>query len=57
MVFILGGITAQEVKIIQEMVITSGQETKVLVGATRLLSPLDTVEAVFVKDPLMQDIL
>lgn len=56
-VFILGGITAQEVKLIEEMVISSGQETKVLVGGTRLLSPSDTVEAVFVKDPLMQDIL
>ncbi|XP_069689457.1 sec1 family domain-containing protein 2-like isoform X1 [Periplaneta americana] len=56
-VFILGGITAQEVKLIQEMVITSGQETQVLVGGTRLLSPIDTVEAIFVKDPLLQDVL
>ncbi|PSN46371.1 Sec1 family domain-containing protein 2 [Blattella germanica] len=56
-VFILGGITAQEVKLIQEMVVSSGQETKVLVGGTRLLSPNDAVESVFVKDPLMQDVL
>lgn len=51
---VLGGITAQEVKLIQEMVISSGQQTQVLVGSTRLLSPHDTVEAIFVKDPLTQ---
>ncbi|KAJ9582040.1 hypothetical protein L9F63_003623 [Diploptera punctata] len=56
-VFILGGITAQEVKVIQEMLVSSGQDTKVLIGGTRLLSPSDVVEAIFVKDPLMQDML
>jgi len=56
-VFILGGITAQEVKLIQEMVSSCGQQTKVLVGGTRLLSPNDTVEAIFIKDPLMQQVL
>ncbi|KAJ9597123.1 hypothetical protein L9F63_026984, partial [Diploptera punctata] len=30
---------------------------KVLIGGTRLLSPSDVVEAIFVKDPLMQDVL
>ncbi|PNF41887.1 Sec1 family domain-containing protein 2 [Cryptotermes secundus] len=56
-VFILGGITAQEVKLVQDMVISSGQQTQVLVGGTRLLSPNDTVEAIFFKDPLMQQAL
>jgi len=49
-VFVLGGITAQEVKLIQEMVISSGQKTQVLVGSTRVLSPSDTVEAIFGTD-------
>ena len=56
-VFVLGGITAQEVKLIQEMVISSGQKTQVLVGSTRVLSPSDTVEAVFGKDQLTQQVL
>jgi hypothetical protein len=51
-VFVLGGITAQEVKVIQEMVISSGQKTQVLVGSTRILSPSGTVEAVFGIDQL-----
>lgn len=55
--FILGGITAHEVKLIQDMVISSGQQTQVLVGGTRLLSPNDIVEAIFIKDPLMQQAL
>ena len=53
-VFVLGGITGQEVKLIQEMVISSGQQTQVLVGSTRVLSPNDTVEAIFGKDQLTQ---
>jgi hypothetical protein len=56
-VFVVGGITAQEVKLIQDMVISSRQETQVLVGSTRLLSPNDTVEAIFVKDPLTEQVL
>jgi hypothetical protein len=56
-VFILGGITAHEVKLIQDMVISSGQQTQVLVGGTRLLSPNDIVDAIFIKDPLMQQAL
>lgn len=56
-VFILGGITAQEVKLVQEMVISSGRQTQVLVGGTRLLSPNDTVEAIFIKDLFMQQVL
>jgi len=54
-VFVLGGITAQEVKLIQEMVISSGQKTQFLVGSTRVLSPSDTVEAIFGKDQLTEE--
>lgn len=53
--FVLGGITAQEVKLIQEMVISSGQKTQFLVGSTRVLSPSDTVEAIFGKDQLTEE--
>jgi hypothetical protein len=56
-VFILGGITAQEVKLIQDMVISSGQQTQVIVGGTCLLTPNDVVEAILIKDPLMQQVL
>jgi hypothetical protein len=56
-VFILGGISAQEVKLIQDMVISSGQQTQVVVGGTRLLSPNDVVEAILIKDPFMQQVL
>ncbi|XP_021922683.1 sec1 family domain-containing protein 2-like isoform X3 [Zootermopsis nevadensis] len=56
-VFIVGGIAAHEVKLIQEMVISSGRQTQVLVGGTRLLSPNDAVEAIFIKDPFMQQVL
>nr|CAD7576545.1 unnamed protein product [Timema californicum] len=46
-IFVVGGITAQEVRHIQEAVADSGLATKVLVGSTRLITPLDTARALF----------
>nr|CAD7428760.1 unnamed protein product [Timema monikensis] len=46
-IFVVGGITAQEVRHIQEAVADSGLATKVLVGSTRLIMPLDTARALF----------
>nr|CAD7445037.1 unnamed protein product [Timema bartmani] len=46
-IFVVGGITAQEVRLIQEAVADSGLATKVLVGSTRLITPLDTARALF----------
>ncbi|XP_066993468.2 sec1 family domain-containing protein 2 isoform X1 [Anabrus simplex] len=51
LVYVVGGVTAQEVRLIQELV----PGTQILVGGTSLITAEDIVDSVFVKDSLMQE--
>ncbi|KAK7868499.1 hypothetical protein R5R35_001907 [Gryllus longicercus] len=53
-VYVVGGLTAQEVHAIQSSVSKAGVDVHLLVGGTQLTSAKDIVQAIFVQDMLSQ---
>ncbi|XP_064650152.1 sec1 family domain-containing protein 2-like [Lineus longissimus] len=51
-VFIVGGVTSNEVKQIQETLAKYQSNTKIVVGSTCLVKPKDLVDTIFTRDPL-----
>ncbi|XP_060064250.1 sec1 family domain-containing protein 2-like [Ylistrum balloti] len=54
-VFVLGGITATEAKMIRETVASHHSDTQVIVGSTQLSQPEDVVETLLCQDNLNPD--
>ncbi|CAH1271998.1 SCFD2 [Branchiostoma lanceolatum] len=56
LVYVVGGVTCQEVRLIREAVAAAKTETEVVVGSTRLLKPSDVVHQVFCQNNLFPDL-
>ncbi|XP_019643683.1 PREDICTED: sec1 family domain-containing protein 2-like isoform X2 [Branchiostoma belcheri] len=56
MVYVVGGVTCQEVRLIREAVAAAKTETEVVVGSTRLLKPSDVVHQVLCQNNLFPDL-
>ncbi|XP_062899218.1 sec1 family domain-containing protein 2 isoform X1 [Mobula hypostoma] len=56
MVFLLGGVTISEVRMIRDLVSTYKPNSQVIVLSTRLLTPLDVTQLIFANNRLHPDI-
>ncbi|XP_069121986.1 sec1 family domain-containing protein 2-like [Argopecten irradians] len=54
-VFVVGGVTATETKLIRDTVASHNNDTQVIVGSTQLCQPEDIVEALLCQDNLNPD--
>ncbi len=52
-VFVTGGITADEVASIRQVITESSSSCRLVIGATKLTSPEETLKSLFVKSPLL----
>ncbi len=51
-VYVIGGVTADEVKVCKDIAAAKSSRCQVVVGGTKLLSPSETIDSLFVQDPL-----
>ncbi len=51
--YVVGGVTPDEVKAVRDLIKSRSAECKIVVGGTKLLSPMEMMNSLFVHDPLM----